>query len=1159
MANDGFQSPWAEPRVSKRDRLMGKLFGRDRKESNADEQTGNNLNDFLRGPSDTLKVGHAGPPTLAKLDISAATRYPQAAPLNPNQSQQSINSTGSGNRPRTPRRKKPGQMIRFVEGFPEIIGEGGDDCDTPVIEISKRRRSTSAPVPPQQQPLNPPPLPRGYSVGARPDDSFAPGQLRRAPTGLAGPSQAETDAASTGPSATAAVAAATEHDSSQIGWKPPVIPRKPLLPSQRHDENRRSFIEMHQAEMREAEGRAFAQAARSASQASNQEWEESTHVPSRDRGLQPPSPPSPAGSRPPRSPDGDRTPRLGGTDLQQSPVSVNSFVTSLALTQTQSGQSPARAANYQQRAPSREPDSPTRPPVQKRPTNTSVHDVVVASGDDELEIFVSRVRHMFELFRLQAETVRPLSACDIQDLARAALWWFLKGRMALELAIRDRPTSPQSQRHNEMVKQQAYADLAKGYWLCEEIIPEVVSEGKRPDFPESSEVRKSLVSNLRKLSISMKRNGFLPPEELFLPQQIDKIIWVEYPKLAQDLVPLLSGTGTSVLSQQKIAANSDILETLPLADTSQSFAYLRVPVDAYLTEQDGTGEQLCFSCLLTVMRPQRQPNLVFVIGSQNGVIQLRLQNSKSVGPVWDDVRWVSDSNTMEIKLPRGLMLSVRCSQADFRMLWSIYDFNGKVQMTLYPRKDENVEFRATLKSFQYFDNDPQARAFPKEPVAGCEVAFFERIVREGAATGRRNFHRGYRIAVVTGPRTRSLSGVNHAYLPQYPVQFGFLRGENNDPALLVKFDDGRRKGSMVLTFNDEKERLRLHSLLIGTALHHDESVVAEIPLESLEITTQLADKEGIACLKRLPWQQIRIINDEASGERPPTVLSEKLRIAIEFKNGTLVDRVNVAPGELKIRLDVHDLTAIQILRQPQQDMTVAVSEAQVPRELPRDLTEALAVLKGSATVRRFQFKSLANLHEFQYCLTGHKVIFDGVACTFAISRRRSVVPIYKKWEAGATRVQLVQEDKQIQLVAFFSDFSHGQCMSFVLKGTDVFEAMNRAGKPGLKIVDAKFPLPQTGEDGSGRTPDEMAFVCLDLAELPGEHDDIFILFDTDEGKWTRNDTLGKHTAANKRGQNGTTSLRIYLQQSAVQTDSRDCDRNRCMSVWKTTTGRRPAN
>lgn len=105
-----------------------------------------------------------------------------------------------------------------------------------------------------------------------------------------------------------------------------------------------------------------------------------------------------------------------------------------------------------------------------------------------------------------------------------------------------------------------------------------------------------------------------------------------------------------------------------------------------------------------------------------------------------------------------------------------------------------------------------------------------------------------------------------------------------------------------------------------------------------------------------------------------------------------------------------------------------------------------------------------------------------------------MVPIYKKWEASLARVQIVRQEKVVQLLAFFADFHHGSCMNFVLKGTDHIESFGRSGKFGIRIVDAKFALPKKDDDPSS------AFVCLDMPEYPIEHDDIAITFDSEAGK-----------------------------------------------------------
>jgi hypothetical protein len=411
-----------------------------------------------------------------------------------------------------------------------------------------------------------------------------------------------------------------------------------------------------------------------------------------------------------------------------------------------------------------------------------------------------------------------------------------------------------------------------------------------------------------------------------------------------------------------------------------------------------------------------------------------------------------------------------------------------------------------LKAFQYFDNDPQARQFPKESAPDCDIGLYERLGHEGVALGPRQYHQGYRIAVVTGTSTKSTSGVNQVYSPQQPIPYGFLRGDHNDPALSLKFENGRQKGSMVMTFNDDKERLRFHSLLVGTLMRPGEHVFCDVPLKGVWLAKQFGDVQSYQAISTLPWNRLRVINGNGEGDRSACVLSDKLRIIIESKEGTITDRVNVSPGELKLRLDVANPTCLMVYRQPQGDLTIAVTEAKVSRELTRGLSKDLEALQQSATLRTYMFPSIKELHQFQEALTGYRVLFDGFASTFSIARRRMVVPIHKKWEAGPTRMQVVQQDRVTQMLAFFDEFSHGKCLSFTLKGTDQYETFGKGPKAGVKFEDAKFPLPKMptgGQDASSlEATIDSAFVCLDLPELPGEHDDISVTFEDEAGKLT---------------------------------------------------------
>ncbi|RYC62627.1 hypothetical protein CHU98_g3589 [Xylaria longipes] len=1176
-------SPADGGRSSRRDRIMGKLFKpKDKKLTS--EESANEISNFL-GTSDRLQVTHPPPrpppfqntglPTLA-IDTSQASRFTKAAKYAADASQQSLPFRAQSHSPPRPRRHK-GLTVRFADTYPDIIGEGGDECETAVAEIGRRKRAKSAPLATSASLTK-----QGSQYGrqggnsrqdTKGDDDFVPAPIRRTQTGFS----TRLDVGRT--------------DSVSSFLRPPPEPPKPrsipagepvpsrfLDTSSRKDEDRRSFIEIHQQEQRRAEAMALTEAIRSASDSAHPDWDD--HVSSPESGHQSSpqqhrrqysaisshDPPSPVASeKPSRSPmpppslaesvssmlrtqstrspltPPERNPArkspLPRQNTGQEPVqttSTRSFLPPIVTDQlpdfnSESAQSQRRSPDelrivtdhsndslpsaYMSSVHSTSDLSFKSTPINQNPASRafvspsvgrtkSLHDVVVAAGDDAFDIFIARTKHLYELFRLYAEQQRPLDTARPEDVSRAALWWFLKGRTSLENVIRNRPKDPDDTRHL-IARYQAYTDLAKGYWLTEVALPEIAEGKYSPVSGELGDIRQILMSNLRKLAISMKRNGFLPPDEPFLPQTMDKSIWIEYPSLSQDIIALLNGRWGSMLATvQQPACSMEALDALPIGDTGKYFMYTRVTVDVYLMEQGIESAQTYFPCMLSVVRSPEDPNLNFVVASQNGSVSLRIQTDKKAGPSWQNVKWRPDAYSIEIKLPRGFLLAVQCTQQDFNVLWGIFDFSNKVQGYLYPRQDEVVACTMMLRGFHYFDANPQGRTFPKEAVGQCQLGLFEKILKENSPTGPRTFHRGFRLAVVTGPRTRTLSGVSHAFVPQLPIQFAMLRGEQRAPMLQLEFNDGKNRGRMVMSFSDEQEREKVLRLISGSYVHNDEELAADVPLEGMSISEGLADiKGGFAATQRLPWQRARIVNDRYAGETPQTVLAEKLRIEIDSvdKTGvgivsTITDRVNVAPGELRLRLGTKDILTLQVLRQPQLDMTISLLETSVPKESSREFASLQKSVQSTTTVRTYRFPSFKDLHAFQQGLTGYSVLFDGVAASLNISRRMMVVPIHKKWEAGTTRIQVVQQEKTVQLLAFFEDWHHGQCMGFVLKGTDVFECFSRGSKAGLKLADAKFPLPKVPADGSPKT-DDMAFLCLDMPDFAGEHDDITILFE----------------------------------------------------------------
>ncbi|KAH8675552.1 hypothetical protein BX600DRAFT_507781 [Xylariales sp. PMI_506] len=1194
----------------RRDKLMGKLFGKekaDKERQQRTEQSANDISAFL-GTTDKLQITHPPPPPPAHghrdydrqqpqlaLDTSRATRYPQSLDAE--------NTLPYRSRSYSNPRKGKGLVVRFVDSYPDIIGEGGDECDTAVAEIGRRKRSKSvplsAPIPPAKQAQD-----YGRQGGAayrdaraqqqQQDDGFTPGPIRRTQTGYTSIHDFRLDEPRPAP--------IPPHEPSPLPPQQRIVPAgeatrsRFLDSSERKDDARRSFIEMHQQEQRQAEGMAFAEALRSASANSHHEWDDQglNSSPETNRGMMRPvdtdiptvvtseDAPSPSPFRaqsqrkPPTQsiPHEDRPPmRAQSTRLAVQPIPRDPMQPQQppqappprnparrspnTHTPTQSNESllppyspgrspimpisPSREAppDYQNetsrtndlrlntKAETGSPSSfsgsfhsnsdmshratPVAPTPRDRAWTASSPDKGqrrAQESDDAYSEFISRTRHLYELFRLHAEQFKPLGSCKADDMCRAALWWFLKGRTSLETTMRSR--SPEQDETKSLINRyQAYTDLTKGYWLMEIALPEIADGRFSPVDGELGDVKNALAANLTKLAGSMKRNGLLPPEEPFMPQMMDKGIWIEYPSLSQDIVSLLNGNWGSLLAaSNQQSSRLHPLEAIPLGDTASEFNYGRVHADVYLMEQGMMSMQTYFPCMLSVRRLTKDSNLIFTLASQNGTVTLNIQSDKNAGPTWDSLRWRTDSCALELKMPRGFLLAIQCSPADFRMLWNMFDFSAKIQSYLYPRKDEVVTFQSKLRGFHYFDADSNAKTFPKEAVGGCEIALFERSQKEGSPHGPRTFHRGYRLAVVTGPQIRTLSGVAHFYSPQMPVQYAYLRGEQREPMIQLAYSDGKIKCRMVLIFGDDGERELFITLLKGTYVHNDEELITEVAIQGFSMIEGLHDnKGGFQALQRLPWQLARIINDKYTGDIPSVVLAEKLRLEIDSIDakgapvGTIIDRINVAPGEFKIRLGTKDILTLLVLRSPQVDMTMSVIDRPGLTDAPREFLNLQGIVSRTPTIRVYRFSSFKDLHAFQAGVLGYEVLFDGIAASLNITRRRMVVPVHKKWESGTARIQVVRQDKTVQLLAFFEEWSHGQCMGFVLKGTDVFESSGRGGKSSLKISDAKFPLPRVPVDGGEKT-DDMAFVCLDLPDYAGEHDDISILFE-DEGERDR--------------------------------------------------------
>ncbi|QQK43721.1 Cys/Met metabolism, pyridoxal phosphate-dependent enzyme [Penicillium digitatum] len=989
-------------------------------------------------------------------------------------------------------RKGKGLRVGFSPQPPEVIGEGGDESESPTVEISRgRARSESRGIQSGNTPGSPSDPSRSHLPNLRLNTSLGDGDAR-----------------------SRQAACSPLRDTSD--WKPPLM-RNPqdaeflrTLPSGngsrlsfRGDAEAIAFAERVRDKMQAEEGRAL-----------HHHYEEEIMSPGAedDDISPPPSPPSPTSPEPPikaynaesthetaptaglphapsismsmksivdsiRSPSSPSThrapPKLSPIDPRMPTNLIPSSPGKLSPTQTKP---PPQALPASERTspPSREGNEP---PHSAQPPKFSLRNIANQVGDTAFSEFKKYNARYENSIKLAAEEVKPLVETSLAEWIRAAVWWFLRGKTRLEAYARSRSTSPPTH------AKQAVIDLGKALWINENVVPShhelsqygalgvdalvaVVSTTGDKELADLLGIHQTLTNHLRSLSMSIKRNNILAvvASDEDSPIQVDTCVWLRYPFYAPDVSAVLSGAATRSMLVDNAGKTPSLVHMMPLGDTSRYFSY---------------------AAICHALRIDHRPRT-------SGL------SDRKQGPTWEDVDWQVRSNSMQVKLPRGFELDVTFKEDDFKTLWNIVKYTQKSENSLHPEAGETVVFENTLKVFQYMDPGTP-KAFPSEPTERCRVRLFERSVTVTEGTGARNAHRGFRLAVLTSPKVKTLSSIRHIFGNGSPIVFGLLRGEDGSPALLLKVTEDGRTRSLLMTFHEVAERTKIHSVLLGIIPREGETKSPEFALKSYCIEQPEDPFTGQPTVKHLqfPAGSVSVIDQEHAYVEHgygPTILSEHLRAFVATEWGSVTDRINLGPGELKIGLDVQSTTSMSLFRPAQQDLTLSLADNLIRPELAGQLTSFLEKVATKPMVRRLEFPTIQDLHAFEAAVTGFQVLYDGMATSFTISRRRSMVPIYKKWEAALARVQVVRQEKVVQMLVFFGDFQHGTCMNFVLKGTDIMESFIRSGKFGIRMVDAKFALPKKDDDPASN------FVCLDMPEYPIEHDDLTITFDTEASR-----------------------------------------------------------
>ncbi|KAF2207243.1 hypothetical protein CERZMDRAFT_51515 [Cercospora zeae-maydis SCOH1-5] len=727
--------------------------------------------------------------------------------------------------------------------------------------------------------------------------------------------------------------------------------------------------------------------------------------------------------------------------------------------------------------------------------------------------FATRVAHMKGVFRLTAEKEMPADRCTPSLWLRAALWWYHTGKTGLETIFTRRDPND----HRELLTQ-PHVDLAKAWWIVTDPLEKYDASytDERASEMESRIVRRGLAAlknSLKSLSLSISKNHLLPPEASLIQGQ-NTTIWVDYPRFTSDAAAILGGSVSKSVIVEESKHMFDPHELLPLNDTREFFWYGRFPVEVYLRTEDEETDRVVLPCLLTVLRGRLDYQTSLVIASQNDLVNIRILPRQATKRVltWSDVSWQASSGGIAIHLPRNFVLSVRMQERDFRALWNLSEYARKVERTLHPEPDEKLVHESRLVELQYVDST-NSSSFPTDKIRGCSVLIFEHLSKHVDGSGARRVHRGFRMLLITEPGHKTLSAVNHDICRDSPFYFELLTDSaaGGTTAMVVRIREAKRQCRMLFVFPDAGTRQALYDVVNGLALGRDEAIVGKMSLASLNIEPAAQSlsftQSAHPALQNIQWQKLGITNgmpDDDSGRPHKTVQSESLRILARHATGCITDRLNLGKGELLLRLPPVETPSVQILRDPQEDMTMSIDTKHSHPTVASGMAELLSLVREQQTVRTFTFQTLDDLHAFEAAITGCTVRFDGIAATLDISRRRMVVPIYKKWQAQNVRIQIVSQGQIVQLLAFMEEFSHADALCFQIKSTDVFEKHkgdSKGKKWTVKLVDAKFTLPK--EKGKEEREDvyrKGRFVNLENLEYAEEHDDVTIGFETEQDR-----------------------------------------------------------
>ena len=893
-----------------------KLFSRDKSNKNSADQQ---VEAFL-GPSRSKSLSHGAAAPRGGFG-GAASKWPSPHDVLNSAANVPEAFPGVGTAPMRKHRPRKGLNVSFTTQRPDVIGEGGDESEVPTIEVSIRRNRIRSQSMPQSErspgaPVDRIPLPIVDAAGASGGDGRTPSPRKNSdnnkPPLLQNPQDADFLMTLNVGERGSRLSFRASPESNSFAQR---IRQKMQMEEGRALQNRTEDPDPPSPSDGVPTGRSRAASQESAS--SNYDtppFSETDPVPPASVLNAAPEPgpvvPESAGAEPPLPeptlPFGIK-PATSGSPLHRSPTKATP---------------PQRNMDSVAPEPSR-PRSSSRStqeiPYHPQPPRLSIRGVTNQLGDSAFSEFQDFVARYSDIFRLTAESVKPLMETSLEEWMRCAVWWLLRGRKALEAYARSRPSSSSpgvSPRGSPLDPRQAVLDLGKALWINEAIftqheeltrygemsvdaLQEVAASTGDRQLGDILSLHQGILNHLRSLAMSIKRNSILAiiaMSETEPAEHLETSLWVRYPFFAPDVSAVLSGAARSMLVERS-GNTPSMMTMMPLGDTSRYFSYGTMFVDVCVSSAEDDTQQFAMSCALSILRDRGDWYVFAAINSQSDLVNVMIQSDRKKGPTWDDVEWQVRTNSMRVKLPRGFELDVMFQEDDFKMIWNIVKYTLKTEESLKPEAGESIIFENTLKVFQYIDPGTP-KAFPVESIERCRMRLFERSINVTEGTGTRSVHQGFRVAVLTSPKVKTLSNVRHILGYGSPVVFGLLRGEDGAPALVLKVTEGGRTRSMLMTFHEVQERTLMHSMLLGMLPRQNEHKVSDVPIRAYSIEQPADQISGRAAVIHLQFPAGNVIViDRQAGEVDhqygPTILSENLRAFIASDWGSVTDRINL--------------------------------------------------------------------------------------------------------------------------------------------------------------------------------------------------------------------------------------------------------------------------